>query len=136
MNISPKASGRLVTLLVDQGDLVTKGQILARMDDSNLLGPLRRAQGNLAASKANLQEAEAQIKSVGDTYRFNQPLYKSGALSRNDFSTSQSVYFALRAHIQALRGQIEQSRGDLETAQAQLNDTVIRAPFSGVITQN
>ncbi len=135
VNISPKASGRLVTLLVDQGDLVTKGQILARMDNSNLLGPLRRARGNLAASKANLQEAEAQIKSVGDTYRFNQPLYKSGALSRNDFSTSQSVYFALRAHIQALRGQIEQSRGDLETAQAQLNDTVIRAPFSGVITQ-
>ena len=135
VNISPKTSGRLVSLLVDQGDEVKKGQILARMDDSNLLGPLLQARGKLAASQSNLQEAEEQIKAVEDTYRSNQPLYRAGALSHNDFSTSRSQYFALRSHIRSLRAQVEEARGDLETAQAQVNDTVIRAPFNGVITQ-
>lgn len=135
VNISPKAAGKVVSLLVDQGDLVRKGQILARMDDSNLVGPLLRAQGNLAAAQANLREAEAQLLAVAATYRSNQKLYAAGAVSHNDYTASLGQYLATQSHIRSLRAQVAAARGDLATAQAVMNDTVIRAPFSGVITQ-
>jgi HlyD family secretion protein len=135
VNISPKAAGKVAALLVDQGDEVKAGKILARMDHSNLVGQLLRAKGNLAAAKGNLLEAEAQLPSIEANYRSNQQLYKAGGVSYNNFIASQSQFFASQSHIVSLRGQVVQAQGELATAQAQMNDTLIRAPFSGVVTQ-
>ena len=173
VNISPKAAGKVVALLVDQGDQVKAGQILARMDNSNLQGALLQAQGNLAAANANLsklvagsraqeieqarqnlREAQAQLLAITATYRSNQQLYKAGAVSHNDFIASQGQFLASQSHIRSLHQQLDllrigsrpediatahaqaaAARGTLATTQALINDTVIRAPFSGVITQ-
>ncbi|MBE9120251.1 efflux RND transporter periplasmic adaptor subunit [Tychonema sp. LEGE 07199] len=56
VNVSPKTSGMLKSLLVNEGDSVEKGQILAYMDDSNLQGQLTQTRGQLAAAEANLQK--------------------------------------------------------------------------------
>ena len=56
VNVSPKTSGVLKSLLVKEGDSVQEGQILAYMDDSNLQGQLTQNRGNLAAAEANLQK--------------------------------------------------------------------------------
>ncbi len=173
VNISPKQPGRIAALGVDQGDQVRAGQILARMDDSNLRGTLLRAQGTVAAAVANLnklqagnrpqeieearrnlQVAVAEQIAVGSTYRSNLQLYGSGAIARVTFDASRSAFLASEARVSALkahldlieagsraediaaaRAQLQQARGDLTSIQAQLEDTVIRAPFTGVITQ-
>ncbi|WP_216901549.1 efflux RND transporter periplasmic adaptor subunit [Synechococcus sp. CCY 9618] len=173
VNISPKQPGRITALLVDQGDRVKAGQVLARMDDSNLRGPLLRARGSLAAATANLRKLEAGNRSqeieaarrnlqaavadqiaVRSTYSSNRQLYGSGAIARVAFEASRSAFLASEARVQSLqaqlnllqagsrpediaaaRAQVLQARGDLVTIQAQQEDTVIRAPFAGVITQ-
>ena len=173
VNISPKQPGRIAALGVDQGDQVRAGQILARMDDSNLRGTLLRAQGTVAAAVANLnklqagnrpqeieearrnlQVAVAEQIAVGSTYRSNLQLYGCGAIARVTFDASRSAFLASEARVSALkahldlieagsraediaaaRAQLQQARGDLTSIQAQLEDTVIRAPFTGVITQ-
>lgn len=173
VNISPKQPGRLAKLYVDQGDRVRVGQILARMDDSNLKGQLLQTQGSLAAAKANLlklqagnrpqeiqqaeqnlQEAKAQMIAIRSTYQSNAQLYTGGAISLNALDASRSQYQAAQARINALqqqlsllqagsrpediaaaRAQVMQARGVLQTIQTQINDAVIRAPFSGMITQ-
>ncbi|NMG10053.1 efflux RND transporter periplasmic adaptor subunit [Brasilonema sp. UFV-L1] len=58
-NVSPKSSGRLKSLLVDEGDSVKSGQILAYMDDSNLQGQLLQAKGQLTSAQANLKKVTA-----------------------------------------------------------------------------
>ncbi len=173
VNISPKQPGRISALNVDQGDRVVAGQILARMDDSNLRGSLLKAQGSLAAAQANLskvlagnrpqeiEEAQRNLQAavadriaVQSAYRSNQKLYGSGAIARVAFDTSRSQELASEARVRALRAQFDlvragsrpedvataraqvlQARGELTGIEAQLNDTLIRAPFSGVITQ-
>ena len=173
INISPKQSGRVAKLYVDQGSQVKAGQLLVRMDDTNLQGELLQAQGSLAAAEANLRklqagnrpqeiqqaeqnlkEAEAQIIASRSTYESNVQLFSSGAISRNALDTSRSTYEAAQARINALqqqlnlsragsrsedidaaRAQVLQARGALKTIQTQINDTFIRAPFSGIITQ-
>ena len=135
VNISPKAAGKVVALLVDQGDQVKAGQVLARMDNSNLVGQLLQARGNLAAAQDNLREAEGQMLSIKATYGSNQRLYSSGAVALNDYLATKALYLASISRIRSLRAQVAAARGNLETTQALVNDTVIRAPFSGVITQ-
>jgi HlyD family secretion protein len=173
INISPKESGRLAALLVDQGDRVEAAQVLARMDASNLQGDRLRALGVLEAARArlgkleagnrpeeieeaagNLREAEARLIAEESRYASNLQLYGSGAISRVDFDASRSAVLASRAHRQALasrlqllrsgaraediaaaRAEVTQARGALDTVETRLKDTVIRAPFAGVVTQ-
>lgn len=173
VNISPKQAGRLVALYVEQGDRVQVGQILARMDDSNLRGQLLEAQGKLQAAQASLkktlagnrpqeiQEAEANLRNAQATllasrssYDSNLKLVETGAISRNDFNSARSQYEADLAKvgayqqqlnlskagsraedIESARAQVVQAQGSLETIQTQLNDTVIRAPLAGLVTQ-
>ncbi len=59
VNLSPKTSGRLVQLLVDQGDRVEQGQIIARMDNTDLQAQLTKARANLAQAQAQLDETRA-----------------------------------------------------------------------------
>ena len=173
VNVSPKQPGRIISIAVDQGDRVTAGQSLARMDDSNLRGSYLSAVGKLSAAAANLRklqlgnrpqeirqarenlnQAQAEIIAVRSTYLGYLALYQAGALGRVAFDGSRSQYLASQERIKALQAQLDlvaagfrredievaraqvlQARGDLQTIQAQLDDTVIRAPFAGVITQ-
>jgi HlyD family secretion protein len=126
VNISPKEPGRISRIEVDQGDRVRAGQLLARMDESNLLGDLQSAQGNLAAAEANqqkmeagnrpeeirqarenLQDAEAQMIAIRSAHRSNQQLFEAGAIGRVSFDTSRSQYLATQERISALKAQLD-----------------------------
>ena len=171
-NVSPKTSGRLKSLTVDEGDSVQEGQILAYMDDSNLQGQLLEAKGQLAAAQANLQkvvtgnrpqeiaQTTAQLKNAQATLRQaesdlqrNQQLYNVGAISAQALDTARTARDTAQASVEQAqqttalsqagsrqedidqaRAQVTQSQGALETIQTQVDDAVIRAPFSGIVT--
>lgn len=173
INVSPKTSGRLKSLLVKEGDRVKLGQILAYMDDSNLRGQLIQAQGQLAAASANLQKliagnrtediaqaqaelsnAQAALREAATNLRQNQQLYSSGAISNRDLIGSRAAYDIAKAQVtraqQALalqqngsrpediaqaRAQVTQQQGAVQNIQTEIDDTVIRAPFSGVVSK-
>ncbi len=109
---------------------------------------------DIQQAEQNLKEAQKNLIATRSTYESNAQLYRDGAISRNAFDTSRSQYEAAIAHIDALqqqlslmqagsrredidvgRAQVIEARGALETIQAQLNDTIIRAPFDGIVTQ-
>ncbi|MBW4691743.1 MAG: efflux RND transporter periplasmic adaptor subunit [Lyngbya sp. HA4199-MV5] len=172
-NVSPKSSGILKQLLVQEGDRVREGQILAYMDASNLQGQYTQARGQLAQAQANLAkiiagnrpqdiaQAAAQVAndraalaSAESTFEQNQQLFKDGALAQRDLITSRASRDQAAAQVrksqQALdlqkvgsrsedvataRAQVLSAQGAVETIQADINDTIIRAPFSGVVTK-
>jgi HlyD family secretion protein len=173
VNVSPKAAGILKQLLVQEGDAVEQGQILAYMDSSNLQGQLRQAQGNLAAAEANQekisagnrQEETAQTKAKLQDGQFalrqaeadlarNRSLSQAGAVSRQAFNVALTARDRAQAQVdqaqEALdlstagarsediaqaQAQVIAAQGELQTIQANLNDMVLRAPFSGVISR-
>jgi HlyD family secretion protein len=171
-NVSPKTSGRLKSLTVDEGDAVQAGQILAYMDDSNLQGQLLQAKGELAAAQANLQKvvtgnrpqeiaqttaqlknAEATLRQAESDLQRNQQLYNVGAISAQALDTARTTRDTAQAGVEQAqqatalsqagsrqedidqaRAQVTQAQGALETIQTQVDDAVIRAPFSGIVT--
>jgi HlyD family secretion protein len=143
INISPKQSGRVAKLYVDQGSRVKAGQILVRMDDTNFQGQLLQAQGSLAAAEANLRKLQAGNRPQ-EVRQAEQNLKEA---SRSAYEAAQARINALQQQlnlsqagsrsedIEAARAQVLQARGGLKTIQTQINDTVIRAPFAGIVTQ-
>jgi HlyD family secretion protein len=173
INVSPKTAGVLDRLLVQEGDSVRRGQILAYMDDSNLQGQQLEAQGRLAETEANLQQllagnrpeeiaqAEARLaqmiadlRQAEDEWSRNETLATAGAISRQTLIKATTNRDAAQAKVkeaqEALamlqrgsrpeeiaqaRAQILQAQGTLKTIEAQLNDTIIRAPFDGIVSR-
>ena len=173
VNVSPKTSGILKTLMVEEGDFVKQGQAIAQMDDSNLRGQLTEAKGKLAAAEANLEKViagnraeeiaqtearlnsvQANLKQAEDDLNRNRELMEAGAISQqayNKFRTARDTAQAevteaqealalskagsRQEDIDAAQAQVETAKGVLETIQTQINDTVIRAPFTGMINR-
>ncbi|MBD2177782.1 efflux RND transporter periplasmic adaptor subunit [Pseudanabaena sp. FACHB-1998] len=173
INVSPKSSGRLKSLLVKEGQSVTAGQILAYMDESNTLGQITQADGQLASAqaslellkagnrsqdiaqaRANLNNALATLEQSEIVYRQNQQLYKEGAIASRDLDSARTTTEANSARVNQARealslqqagarpeeidraeAQVVAAAGSLQSVQSQLEDTIIRAPFDGVVVR-
>ncbi len=112
VNLSPNTSGLLVELLVDQGDTVKQGQIIARMDNADLQAQLIQARANLAKAEAQLAQARAG----------SRPEEISQARAR--LAQAEAQLAAARAGNRP--EEIEQARAQVEAAQAKANLTSSR----------
>ena len=121
VNVSPKRQGLIEELYVDEGDTVKAGQALARMD----AGDLRDREQELLA---NLRSAEAELQRSASELRRNEPLYRQGAISLNDLNR-------FRADEEVKRMAVNAARQRLEQRQVEQAELIVRAPFSGVISQ-
>ena len=120
VNVSPRQQGRLEQLLVDEGDEIGKGQLLAVMDPGAIDDRLQERQ-------ALLRQAEANYRSSKEDFDRRQDLFRSGVISADDFSDVRFQMLAAEAAVIAARERLEQ----LEEEQDELQ---IRAPFAGTIT--
>lgn len=126
INISPKNSGILRSLLVKEGDTVEQGQILAYMDDSNLQGRLTQAQAQIATAAASLQEllagnrsqdiaqgqarlasAQASLKQAQDVYQRNLALAQAGAISQQSLVQYQTAQTTAQAQVREQQQALE-----------------------------
>ena len=118
--LSAKILGKLVEVDVEEGDKVKKGQIIARLDDSNYMAALHVA-------RAQEQQAEAAFHDTAPIYARYARLSKQGAISADAFENQRAAYDNARESFAV-------ARANLAMAQSNENDTVVRAPFTGVVT--
>lgn len=121
VNVSPKRQGLLQEVYVEEGDLVKTGQPIARMDSGDL-------DDRLAEFRSNLKAAEAQLLRSRSEWERRRELFRRNAISADDFNRVLSAYRADRATAEAARERLEQR-------EVERRELVVRAPFSGVITQ-
>jgi multidrug efflux pump subunit AcrA (membrane-fusion protein) len=147
--ISPKISGRIAQVLVDQGDKVIKGQKLVLLDDEDLRQQVEIAKAELSVAQAGVEMAVSQIKSAEATekqaktsFDRQSKLAPSGAVSVDAFEKAQQQLEVAQAELnQAQTAKIEaeklviKAEASLQFAQAQLAYTVITAPFDGLIVK-
>jgi HlyD family secretion protein len=132
--VSSKVTGKVVEVLVEEGMKVKDGQVLARLDDTNLTASLRLAQAQAQSAKAGLEETRVRI------HEAELNLKRIGELARNSISARADLEHA-EAEAASLKARLEQQQADIVVAerqvaawQQQIDDTVIRAPFGGIVT--
>lgn len=132
-NIHPHISGFLLSQEYKDGTRVKAGDVLFRIDPKLYQAELERCQANLMAAKATLSAAQATVaKAELDVKRYTQ-LVKSGSVSEKDLSDALQTQKAAYAQVQAAEAQIGQQEAAVNKAQINLDYTIIRAPYDGIM---
>ncbi len=121
--VASKGTGRLKYLGFEEGDTVHTGQVIAELENDDI-------KAEVALARANLMNAEADSLNAGRLYRRQQKLYDSSAVTQVALEDAETAYLQAKASVAA-------AAANLQSAQVNLENTIIRAPFSGtVLTKN
>jgi RND family efflux transporter MFP subunit len=130
--VSSKITGKVIEVNVEEGMSVREGQVLARLDDSTHRAALVLAQAQVEASKSALRESSVRLAEARLTLDRRLRLIKENLIPQADVDQSQAEADSLEARIAATREQIKVAESQVAVQQTDLDNTVIRAPFSGV----
>jgi RND family efflux transporter MFP subunit len=132
--VASKITDKMVELHIEEGDHVKEGQIIARLDDTNIRASLNAARAQLEYAKAGLAETEVNLANARRDYDRQKSLVKGHFVSQAAVDNSQTAADALIAQLATQKGNVEVTERNVEVAQRNLDDTVVRAPFDGVVT--
>ena len=130
--VSSKVTGKVVEVNVEEGMAVREGQVLARLDDSTVRAMLGLAQAQLEAAKRAVPESEVRLEEAKLVLGRRERLFKEQLATAADMDQAQAEVNSIIARIASLREQIAVAERQVALQQTALDDTVIRAPFSGV----
>jgi RND family efflux transporter MFP subunit len=120
VTLSAQAGGT-IELIADLGTPVEQGAVLARLDDDE-------AQAAVAQAKAGVETARSQLSLAQDNYNRLQPLYEDSVISASEFENT-------RSQLQQAKAGLAQAEAQLASAQKRLENTRLRAPFSGTVEE-
>jgi len=132
--VSSKVTGKMIELDIEEGDHVKAGQIIAKLDDSNIRASLAESGAQLDFAKAGLAETEVNLANAQRDYERQSALFKDHFVSQAAIDTSHTSLDALRAQLATQKSNIQVAERALQVAERNLDDMTVRAPFSGVVT--
>jgi len=132
--VSAQITGTLTEVLIEEGDRVQKGQVLARLDDSAYKASLLASQAQAAAAHALVNQLQAQAaQNERDAVRL-ESLVGRGLVSKQDAEQARTQVNSIRAQLISQQRQAKSADAQVTVAEVNFDYTVVRAPFSGVIT--
>jgi RND family efflux transporter MFP subunit len=130
--ISSKLTGKVVEVLVEEGMAVKAGQVLARLDDSTLRRLVELAEAELGASRRTAAETEVRLREARQTLDRARALVRDGISGQAELDRAEAEVDALTARLDLTREQVTVAERQVALRRTDLDDTVIRAPFSGI----
>ncbi|MDQ7785833.1 MAG: efflux RND transporter periplasmic adaptor subunit [Desulfomonilaceae bacterium] len=131
--VSSKATGRLEKLFVEEGRAVKKGDILAQLENEDLEATLEEAKALLRVAEASLRNAEAELRDATLNYHRMQSLRETGSVSTQTFDSAEARYKKATAIHRRAQFETERAAASIKVAEVNLEYSLIRAPFDGVI---
>lgn len=132
--VSSKVTGKVTEILIEEGQAVREGEVLARLDDSNAQAQLALAQSQLDAARAQLAEVRVQLEEARRQLVRTQELASRKLVSEQALDTAQASADSLAARLGTTQRNVTVAERSVAVQKQQLEDTVVRAPFDGVIT--
>ena len=132
--VSSKVTGKVTEIMIEEGLKVKEGQILARLDDTNAQASLHLARAQLDAATAAQEETRVRINEAEREWQRQTKLNQANAVARADYDHAEAAALAYRARLAQHQTEITVAERTVAIWQQQLDDTIIRAPFSGVVT--
>lgn len=132
-NIGARAPGRVETINVEEGSVVTKDQVLAVLEHADLDAALGAAEASLARAKAALVEHEILVDNYRRDFARAERLHKSSSISEVDFDRSRFQYQSAVARIDSLKAEIALAESRVQEARQLRENMYVRAPFDGTV---
>jgi len=134
VNVSANVSGRITRLLVKEGDVVKKGQLLAQIDSTRFEADTRQSQAALDSSRAELDRTLADLQASRLAFERTQRMFKEKVISDQAMDQAEAELKVKQALVEAQRKRINQLEAALASNQDTLEKATVPAPMDGVIT--
>ena len=133
--ITSEVTGEIVSLPVEEGDKVKKGQLLIKIKGDAYVAQKERAEASLQSANANLTMRKAELDKITQDYNRMKELHNKNLASDSELETANSNYLTTKALYQSAEANVLQSEASLKEIIDQLNKTTIYSPIDGVVTQ-
>jgi HlyD family secretion protein len=148
VKISPDVPGEIISIEVEEGDSVSKGDLLLKINPELMKSTLDQMNASLSGSMANLATSEAQLVRARQTYTLaksnfdrNKKLLKDKVISQQEFETAKTAFINSEADLRVAEKTVEASRYTVQSSRARLNEanenlrrTSIYAPVNGIVS--
>ncbi|CAB3790586.1 Multidrug resistance protein MdtA [Paraburkholderia ultramafica] len=133
--VASKAQGRLVWLGVLEGTHVKKDEVIARLESDDVAATLAQALAQVKVAQANLELQVAELKNAEVNLRRSVILAPQGAIPATQYDADLARYDKAKASINNSQAAIASAQANARAAQVAVDQTVIRAPFDGVVIE-
>lgn len=131
--VSSKATGRLESLLVIEGDQVRTGQIIGRIESRDVEAMLDQAKASLATAKASLETAKTELEDAELNLTRQKNLRAQNVNTSADLTNAEAREKRARSQVAFAEASIKVAEANVKSANVQVENTIIRAPFDGTV---
>ena len=131
--VASKITGRLISISVEEGSRVKKGDIIARLENEDAVAAKEQAEANLKAEGAYLEQAKAELQDAGLNFNRNKDLFEKGLVSKREYDAADARYKKASAATAGAEAGIKASAAALRSADVSLGYTFMRVPFDAVV---
>ena len=132
--VSSKVTGKVIEVLIEEGVTVKEGQVLAHLDNTNVQAGLQLARAQLAAAGAAFAETRVRLREAEQEFDRQSALRKNNVAAQADFDRADAAAAAWRARLAQQQSEQVVAERNVAVWQQQVEDTIIRAPFAGIVT--
>ena len=131
--VSTKATGRLEWLGVQEGSRVKAGEVIARLENLDVAAARDSAGAGANAARANLEQGEAELRDAAANYERSKDLFAKKFISEATLDTARARFEKQQATVASLKASIGVAEANARQAGVALEQTLIRAPFDGIV---
>lgn len=133
--VFPKVPGTIIEITKDKGDPVAKGDVLLRIDPQPYEDAIRQVEAQLQVARVAAAGAASTVDTVTPQLQRLEALQQNGVVAQSQVDEVRTGYQEGLAEAQAARAQAQLAQVGLEIARTRLADTVVTAPFDGVVAE-
>lgn len=131
--VASKITGRLVSIRVEEGSHVKVGEIIAQLENEDVVASKKQAEANLNVARYNLEQVKAELDDALLSFNRIKDLYEQDFVSKADYDTAEARYKKAEAAVDAAEATVKAGEAALQEANVALEYTLIRAPFDAVV---
>ncbi|MEE2000373.1 efflux RND transporter periplasmic adaptor subunit [Alkalimonas sp. MEB108] len=134
IQIRSEVTGRVLEVLVDEGDMVEKGQVLMRLDPTAFEADVSRTRALVRSQQIDIERAKAQLADLERQFARQQQMHRSGLVQQETIDSLQSQLDIAHINVAAAQAALEQGKASLTMAEDNLSKTIYRAPIAGLLS--
>ncbi|MGH9851464.1 MAG: efflux RND transporter periplasmic adaptor subunit, partial [Blastocatellia bacterium] len=135
VEVSPKMAGRLVRILVDTGQPVARGALIAEIEDDEILQQIERSKASIAVVEATIAQREAELANAKAELERKKQLIDAGLLSRIEFDTLEMRRRVAQSQLELAHAQKRQSEAEQRELHIRQSQTRIYSPIAGLVAR-
>jgi RND family efflux transporter MFP subunit len=132
-SVASKVTGRLVALSVEEGSRVRSGEVIARLENDDVVASRKQAEAALNAVRQNLELAKAELTDATLSFHRSKDLVSKGYISQAEYDAAEARFRKDKAAVASSEANVKASDAAVQGANVALEYTLIRAPFDAVV---